>query len=444
MFEVVVAELEGVVDRLVAGSVPAASGALVRVRAVIDRLEAAVCEAQVRFDAFEVWREQGAGSLRGWLRDEVGLSRTAANVSAKRSERLESWPEVAAAWSGGALSGPQVEVIVGAVPARFVGAFARDAARVVEIVSPLDVESTEQAMRQWVRCAEASDGVDDLVERGSGLFVSTTFDGRVVVSGDLRGSDAAIVEAALRVFHVADPVDESGEPCGERRTMARRNADALVAMASFALEFRDGPGDHGRFHPHVMVTMDVSELRAAALRGAGVRTVADVEARAAAKGWSAVEAAWFTDALLRHGDAITSEGLVLESQAITALSCDSVVQRVVMEGSRVLDLGREVRTATHWQRRTIIARDRHCRAPGCRTRARFCDVHHVDHWIEGGRTDVGRMVLLCGTHHREFHTPGHRMELDDHAVFTVHSPRGWSRTSVPDRTDHPAFTRTVD
>ena len=53
--------------------------------------------------------------------------------------------------------------------------------------------------------------------------------------------------------------------------------------------------------------------------------------------------------------------------------------------------------------------------------------------LYGGSTDVGRMVLLCGTHHRQFHRPGYRMELDENAVFTVHSPHGWSRSTTPDR-----------
>jgi hypothetical protein len=51
------------------------------------------------------------------------------------------------------------------------------------------------------------------------------------------------------------------------------------------------------------------------------------------------------------------------------------------------------------------------------------------------------MVLLCGTHHREFHKPGYRMELSDQAEFTVHSPKGWSRSSVPERIDQLVFAR---
>jgi hypothetical protein len=68
-------------------------------------------------------------------------------------------------------------------------------------------------------------------------------------------------------------------------------------------------------------------------------------------------------------------------------------------------------------------------------------VHHVDHWINGGKTDVDRMVLLCGTHHREFHKPGFKMEFSEDGVFTVHSPKGWTRSSVPEHLEAPIFKK---
>jgi hypothetical protein len=170
-----------------------------------------------------------------------------------------------------------------------------------------------------------------------------------------------------------------------------------------------------------------------------VRSRAGLERVAEARGWSAAERSWFADALHRHGDAVSADGSELDATAVATLTCDSVVQRVFMAGSKLLNLGREVRTATAAQRRAIVARDRHCRAPGCRTKPKHCDVHHIDHWINGGRTDIDRMVLLCGTHHREFHKPGYRMELSDQAEFTVHSPKGWSRSSVPERVEAQVF-----
>jgi hypothetical protein len=400
-------------------------------------------EAEVRFDQHELWRVEGAGSLRGWLSSACGLSRKEAMRQARRTERLEVWPAVANAWSEGRLSGAQVDVAVALVPRRFMALFGAQAAEVVPLVQPLDVEQTEVALRQWVRCAEAADGPEQFTDHPSGLHLDRLLDARVVVQGQLDAGEAAIVEAALRVFDVPDRFDEHGQLMGEARTVGKRNADALVEVCRFALTHREGAGESGRFVPHVSLVVDVNELRASALRGVGVRSHADLAQVSTDKGWSAVELAWFADALGHHGVGVTSEGSELDATAVSLLTCDSVVQRVMVAGSKVLNMGREVRTATLAQRRAIIARDRHCRAPGCRTKPKHCDVHHVDHWINGGRTDVDRMVLLCGTHHHEFHKPGYRMELDDQAVFTVHSSMGWSRSSVPERVEMQVFGRSV-
>ena len=443
MFEMSMDHLTAALDRLDADIVPADGPSVRRLRAAMERLRALVAAAEIAFDTVEGWRDDGASSLRAWLVHEAEVSRRTAQGEARRADRLRSWPAVLSAWRDGVLTGAQIEAMVGIVPARFVERFALDAERVVEVVAPLDARATELAVRQWVRCAEADDGPEMLVERLSGVSVATLLDDSVSISGVLHGADAAIVDAALRVFTPPDETDDDGAPIGPPRTRAGRTAEALVGMAQCALAYRDGPSDHGRFLPHVLVTVDVSELRAAALRGAGIGSVAELEARAAARGWSAVETAWFTDALRHHGDAVTSDGLVLDPAAISALSCDSVVQRLELSGTRVLAMGREVRTATPTQRRAVIARDRHCRAPGCRTRARHCDVHHIDHWIDGGRTDVDRMVLLCGTHHRQFHREGWRTELDDDATFTVHSPRGWQRSTTPDRDERTVVERPI-
>lgn len=437
------ASLQRTVEGFAGSGVPADGAALVALRSQIDRLSALVAEAEVRFDAGEVWRNDGAGSLRGWFADRAGLGRKAATGEARRVERLESWPEVGDAWSSGVLSGAQVDVLVAAVPRRFVSLFADHASGVVRAIAPLDVEQTTVAMRQWVRAAESADGAEDFRERPSGVYLDQGFDGSFVLQGQLNATEAAIVDAAIRSFDVPDELDENGEVVGERRTTGKRQADALVAACSFALAHRDGDGESGRFQPHVSLVFDVQELRAAGLRGAGVSTAADIDSLAARNGWSAAENAWFTEAMGHHGDGVTAEGMLVDATAMSTLSCDSVVQAVLTNGSQLLRLGRTVRTAKSWQRRAIIARDRHCRAPGCRTKPRFCDVHHVDHWINGGKTDVDRMVLLCGAHHREFHKPGYQMELAVDGEFTVHSPKGWTRSSMPEHLEAPVFRREV-
>jgi hypothetical protein len=441
-FDVVFVEFTAAVDRLDESGVAVDAAAIAGMRRGLDRLNALVSAAEVRFDQYELWRDRGAGSMRGWLADECGLPRRRASKVARRCERLEQWPEVAEAWARGDVSGEQVDVLIAAVPQRFVAMFADHSAGVVAAISPLDVVRTGTAMRQWVRMAEAADGPEHFRERASGLHLDATLDGQVVLQGHFNRTEAAIIGAALRDFDEPDPVDEHGDLIGERRTAGQRSADALVAACRFAITHREGAGDGGRFLPHVSLVVDVAELRAAALRGAGISTASDLDRVAGSNSWTAAERAWFTEALDHHGDAVTFDGTELDAPGVSMLSCDSVVQRVLMQGSKVLNLGREVRTATSAQRRVIITRDRHCRAPGCRTGPKFCDVHHVDHWALGGRTDVDRMVLLCGTHHRLFHRPGWRMELDDQATLTVHSPKGWSCSTVPELAERLILGRT--
>ena len=441
-FDVVFEQLSSAVTSMVLCGVPADARSLVALRAQLDQLTALLAEAEVRFDQHELWRDEGAGSLRGWMADQCDLGRRAASAQARRIERLEEWPEVAEAWSAGRLSSAQVDVVVGVVPRRFIALFAEQAGSVVDIIAPLTVGDTELAMRQWVCCAENTDGPRQLGDRTSGLYFTRILDGRFTLEGHFEGADAAVITAALQDFDVPDALDEHGELIGPVRTLSQRNADALLAACRFAIAHREGAGDTGRFLPHVSLVVDVNELRASALRGAGVHSHAGLEQLAEARNWSAAERAWFTDTLDRKlaGTAVTFEGTDLDAAATVLLTCDSIVQRVMVAGDKILDMGREVRTATVAQRRAIITRDRHCRAPGCSTRAKHCDVHHVDHWINGGRTDVHRMVLLCGTHHRQFHRPGYRMELDEDAVFTVHAPKGWSRSTTPDRIETRHFT----
>ena len=51
------------------------------------------------------------------------------------------------------------------------------------------------------------------------------------------------------------------------------------------------------------------------------------------------------------------------------------------------------------QRRFLRARDRHCRFPGCRRPARYCDLDHTIDWAHGGPTSIHNLACLCKRHH---------------------------------------------
>jgi len=60
-----------------------------------------------------------------------------------------------------------------------------------------------------------------------------------------------------------------------------------------------------------------------------------------------------------------------------------------------IDVGRSKRVISGPARKALMARDGHCRWPGCERPASWCDGHHVVHWIDGGGTDLDNLVLLC-------------------------------------------------
>lgn len=100
----------------------------------------------------------------------------------------------------------------------------------------------------------------------------------------------------------------------------------------------------------------------------------------------------------------TADGAVLDPLLVDQLVCDCSVSRVVFgPHGEVLDVGRRTRVVPAGLRRAVIARDRHCVAPGCSRTASWCDVHHIVPWEDAGVTEIHNLCLLCRYHHTLAH-----------------------------------------
>lgn len=118
-------------------------------------------------------------------------------------------------------------------------------------------------------------------------------------------------------------------------------------------------------------------------------------------------------------------GARLTPAAVRRLACDAKILPAVLDGAgQPLDLGRDRRLITGPLRRALVLRDRGCAFPGCDRPPRWCDGHHITHWVEGGTTSLTNAVLLCGYHHRLVHAGDWRVQLaaDGHPEFT---PPAW-------------------
>jgi hypothetical protein len=107
---------------------------------------------------------------------------------------------------------------------------------------------------------------------------------------------------------------------------------------------------------------------------------------------------------------IQGTGFAVSMATVARLACDTGAVPVVRnsDGSP-LDLGREVRLYTRAQRLVIAALQGGCAIDGCDVPASFCEVHHLHHWCDGGKTDINDGVLLCRFHHMQLHNFGHRV-----------------------------------
>ena len=190
---------------------------------------------------------------------------------------------------------------------------------------------------------------------------------------------------------------------GQRRTRAARAAPTSTGStgntgSTGSAGSRQGPGftpGHGP-KPHIIVTIDFNDLKAATADKLGHLT---------------------------YGDA-------LSAATIRRLACDAHILPIVLgSDSQPLDVGTTVRLATGPIRKALITRDKGCVC--CGAPPIYCDAHHVKSWIDGGETKITNLVLLCKRCHRDLHAGHWTIQIINGIVHVDRPP--WA---TPDPTPH--------
>jgi hypothetical protein len=312
---------------------------------------------------------------------------------------LRDLPVTTAAYRDGTLSGGQVQAIVANLNDQIAPLFAEAEGEMVPLLAPLDVPDVSAVMQAWAQAAKDQLQDDDDVDNAGiperRLHLSRTLDGAREISGHLDAEAGAVAECALRL---AETRDVEGEPT---RTPAQRRADALVDVCRFFLDHQTAqPG--GRHRPHVNVFVDYEDL------------VRDADGETGGRG------GWLAD------------GTHLDPATIQRLACDAGFHRVVTEGrSSILDYGRTRRDIPVNLFNALVARDRHCRFPGCDRPPNWCEAHHIDHWENDGHTKLGNLVLACSRHHHLLHMPGWHIRLRPDVTVEITTPTGQVLSGAP-------------
>jgi hypothetical protein len=106
----------------------------------------------------------------------------------------------------------------------------------------------------------------------------------------------------------------------------------------------------------------------------------------------------------------TLAGEPIPASEVRRLACQAGIIPAVLGGkSEVLDLGRARRLHSPAQRKAIAIRYRTCIVHGCTVPIEQCEIHHLDPWSRGGRTDLDLGVPGCPRHHHLFHDERYEM-----------------------------------
>jgi len=125
------------------------------------------------------------------------------------------------------------------------------------------------------------------------------------------------------------------------------------------------------------------------------------------------------------------DGPAISVSTAQMLACTAALSWMTHgDAGAVLALGRRRRRPSSAIRRAARERDQcRCRYPGCESRR--VDLHHIQHWVNGGRTDLDNLISLCPWHHKIVHDRGYLIAASPPGGFTFYRPDGTPLPASP-------------
>lgn len=359
----------------------------------------------VEFDDGRGWADAGFPNCAEWLAWRTGMGRNAARERVRTARALAGLPQAAAAMAAGELSYAKARALTRV-------ATPESEEQLLELAQAGSADNLEQVVRAWKAMDDARElTVEQARHRARRFSVVVDEGGSYVVSGRLDPEAGAML---MRALEAASDVLFRAEVDPEQTTPAQRRADAVGLLAERALAAGFGDDPRGTPADRYQVLLHVESDTLQADRPSGRSEL---------------------------------DGVRVCKETARRLTCDTGI--AVVEGTRrgpgqgpghgaghrpghvtaVTSEGRRTRTIPPALRRSLLARDRGCRFPGCGSR--FVEAHHIVHWADGGPTALTNLVLLCRRHHRHVHEHGMRVCLDRTAAVLVFTADGRPLAGAP-------------
>jgi hypothetical protein len=399
--------LEAALDELAALDVDTVDdGALddtvVALSAVSTRLEAVWCRMIGRWDARQVWADDGSKAPGARLARATHRRRGDCDRLVRRARDLAAMPHSEAAYATGEIHGAHVDLIASCNRPWRNGAFADAEELLVNLCRTRFFRVADQGVEYWKQCADraAADRDADTVRQGRHLSASVTWRGTVAVDGVLDPVGGTTFKTELDRLCEQLRLDDLRD--GVARTATQRRADALVEMATRSAT---APADGLRPRPLFTVTIGIDPFNHLCQTAAGT---------------------------------VIAPGLLIP------LLSDADIERIVYDPpNRNISASRRQRF-TGALRRIIEVRDQRCQHPsGCDEPAVRCDADHIVPRSAGGITCLCNGQLLCAYHNRIVKAAADRDRLrhqqrqgDSHPCPLDHDAR-WMTTQHDDVGDGP-------
>ncbi|NNC92310.1 MAG: DUF222 domain-containing protein [Acidimicrobiia bacterium] len=322
---------------------------LVDVHTRLNRLMGEMLDLVAELDTDEALLANAMTNAESWLHFDLGIAPKTARAWVRAAGALPDLPMTSRAFRHGAISLDELLILC-----RF--ATPDNESELLDLTRQVAVDDLAAAIRHYL------DLNHDTPRQPARSMMRMWWEAESLeLRGSIPGADGVLVETALRRLAATAPLEPAD---GYFRDPSERHAEALVQMASESVaEDRD----HDRATVVVHVNLD---------------SLSD------------------PDATVRLG------GRELARDDLLRLTCDGRLQPAIDDPRGVtIGIGRVSRQIPAWLRRTMLERDVGCRFPGCR-RTRWTHGHHLQHWANGGPTNLDNLVTLCGFHHRLIHRQG--------------------------------------
>lgn len=375
------------------------------------------------------WAVDGARTPAYWLSWALGMANSTAREHIRVALRLRECPKIRDRFAAGELSyskaraltrvaTPEVEDMLlewaDAAPAHVLDRIIADARRQQTPTTDASERIDLGVTRHW--CEDGTYELRLRVDTAAGLELDQAID-------RLLELDEGEAEAEADSTRGGAEASDEHEP-RPRASLRHRAADLVVEAISAAVAA--APSDTSGADRHLVVVHTTpAELLAAsdsiggddAPAEAGDGSACSVLAEEGSAPAGAGSATAQRRTFVHDG---RGRVRVMSARTLWRLACAARLDLAVSRDGHPADLGRSRRAPDARLRRLLQARDRTCRFPGCGATL-FLHAHHVQHWQDGGPTDLDNLVLLCRFHHTVVHT-GWELVPDGPGRWTFHAP----------------------